>query len=68
MKEYNKESHDEYDTLHFAGDIVVDDKNLPKVFTPLNNWRDFEESLQGSHSNIRPDPTRLHAVVWTQQQ
>jgi hypothetical protein len=37
MKEYNKEKHDEYDTLHFADDIVVDDKNLPKVFTPIND-------------------------------
>jgi hypothetical protein len=34
MKEYNKEKHDEYNTLHFADNIVVDDKNLPKVFTP----------------------------------
>jgi hypothetical protein len=41
MKEYNKEKNDEYDTLHFADDIVVDDKNLPKVFTPINDWRDL---------------------------
>jgi hypothetical protein len=34
MKEYNKEKIDEYDTVHFADDIVVDDKNLPNVFTP----------------------------------
>jgi hypothetical protein len=42
MKEYNKEENDEYDTLHFANNIVVDDKNLPKVFTPLNDWRDLK--------------------------
>jgi hypothetical protein len=42
MKEYNKEKHDEYDTLHFANNIVVDDKNLPKVFTPFNDWRDLK--------------------------
>jgi hypothetical protein len=43
MKEYNKEKHDEYDTLHFADDIVVDDKNLPKVFNPIKNWRDLKK-------------------------
>jgi hypothetical protein len=41
MKEYNKNA-DEYDTLHFADDIVVDDKNLPEVYTPLNDWRDLK--------------------------
>jgi hypothetical protein len=45
MQEYNKEKHDEYDTLHFASDIVVDDKNLPKVFTTLNDRRDLKRVL-----------------------
>jgi hypothetical protein len=43
MKEYNKEKHDEYDALHFADDIVVDDKNIPKVFNPIKNWRDLKK-------------------------
>jgi len=34
MKE-NNNKHKEYDTLHFANDIVVDEKNLPDKYIPL---------------------------------
>jgi hypothetical protein len=52
IKEYNKEKHEEYDTLHFANDIVVDDKNLPKVFTPLNNWRDLKRVYKEATASL----------------
>jgi hypothetical protein len=58
MKEYNKEKHDEYDTPHFADDIVVDDKNLPKVFNPLNDWRDLKrvnKEVTASLDKVRQD-------------
>jgi hypothetical protein len=58
MKKYNKEKHDEYDTLHFADDIVVDDKNLPKVFTPLDDWRDLKrvyKEVTASLNKVRQD-------------
>jgi hypothetical protein len=35
MKEYNKKDIDEYNALHFAGNIVVNDKNIPKVFNSI---------------------------------
>jgi hypothetical protein len=58
MKEYNKEKHDEYNTLHFADNIVVDDKNLPKVFTPLNDWRNLKrvyKEVTASLDKVRQD-------------
>jgi hypothetical protein len=43
MKEYNKEDLDEYNALHFADNIVADDKNLPTVFNPIKNLRDLKK-------------------------
>jgi hypothetical protein len=44
MKEYNKKNLDEYNTLHFATDIVVvDAKNLPTEFTPIKDWRNLKK-------------------------
>jgi hypothetical protein len=43
MKEYNKEDLDEYNALHFADNIVADDKNLPTVFNPIKNLCDLKK-------------------------
>jgi hypothetical protein len=61
MKEYNKEENDEYDTLHFADNIVVDDKNLPNVFTPLTDWRDLKRVYKEVTASL--DKTRQDSML-----
>jgi hypothetical protein len=56
-KEYNK-SLNEYDTLHFADDVVVNDKDLPDKYTPLSDWRDLKnvyEEVTESLDKARQD-------------
>jgi hypothetical protein len=52
MKECNKEALDEYNTLHFANKIVVDDKNVSKVFNPIKNWCDLKKVINETTAEL----------------